>query len=217
MSSLPQSNSQTAARPATPPERLVLIGFMGAGKSTVGRLLAARLGWQFVDTDLVIQQKHGCTVAEMFAEQGEGAFRNRESVALARALGQTDVVIAVGGGAPEILTNRLLLEQTKGTMVVFLDAPFDVLFDRCVLQEGAEIRPVLLDPTAAAERFQLRLPFYRRSAQLCVRTSRQSPEDTATHILNLIPARDRATPQSDAEQQHTSTLLASHGLHRLER
>ena len=212
-----KSLSQSDAQPATSPERLVLIGFMGAGKSTVGRLLAATLGWRFVDTDTEIQKKHGCTVAEMFAEHGEGHFRNRGSVALARALGQTGVVIAVGGGAPEILTNRLLLEQTSGTVVVFLDAPFDVLFDRCVLQEGAEIRPVLLDPLAAAERYGLRLPFYRRSAKLCIPTAGQRPEETAKHVLELIAGFGATAPQSVAEQQHTPTLLASHGVHRPER
>ena len=167
-------------------QRIVLIGFMGAGKSTIGRLLARSLGWNFVDTDSEVEVKHACTVAEMFLADGEAVFRRRESSALARALGQAKSVIAVGGGAPEILTNRLLLEQTPGSVVVFLDAPFEVLFDRCVLQEGAAIRPVLVDPVAAAERFQQRAPFYRRCAGLHVQTGALGAEETVQHLLSAL-------------------------------
>ncbi len=169
-------------------QRIVLIGFMGAGKTTAGRMLAERLGWQFVDTDNEVELKHGCTVAAMFAAEGEGVFRRRESAALARALGRQGVVIAVGGGAPEVLTNRLLLEQTPDTAVIFLDAPFDVVFDRCVLQEGAAVRPVLMDPAAAAERFHLRSPFYRRCARLHVETGQLGPQATADKVLEVLTA-----------------------------
>lgn len=172
--------------PATPlltSSRIVLIGFMGAGKSTVGRLLAARLGWEFVDTDLAVEQKHGCSIAELFAREGEDRFRQRESVQLARALGQHQAVIAVGGGAPESLTNRLLLEQTPSTTVIFLDAPFPVLFDRCVLQEGAATRPVLQDAEAAERRFQARMPLYRRCAQHHIRTEVLDPAATVAEVL----------------------------------
>jgi shikimate kinase len=166
--------------------RIVLTGFMGAGKSTVGRLLSGRLGWQFVDIDAEVERHAGLTIAEIFETMGEGHFRRKESAAIARALGQRDTVIALGGGAPEILTNRLLLEQTKDTAVIFLDAPFEVLFDRCVLQEGAAIRPVLMDAAAAAARFRLRAPHYRRSASHQVTTAEQHPEETAAQILDLL-------------------------------
>ena len=164
-------------------QRIVLTGFMGAGKSTVGRLLAEQLGWQFRDVDAEVERKYSCSIAEMFAKDGEQVFRRRESLAIARALGEQNVVIALGGGAPENLTNRLLLEQTLGTAVVFLDAPFPVLFDRCVLQEGASVRPVLLDPTDAAERFRLRVPFYSRCAQHRIHTEAQSARETMEAIL----------------------------------
>lgn len=175
----------------TPPARIVLIGFMGAGKSTVGRRLAEKLGWQFIDTDASIEQRHGRTVAEIFHTEGEAIFRRHESAELARALGRQHAVIAIGGGAPEILTNRLLLEQTPGTVVVFLDASFPVLFDRCVLQEGAAVRPVLLDAAAAHLRFQARAPFYRRCAQHSLQTELLVPEETATRVLELIRNRQR--------------------------
>ena len=180
------STSALSDTPGISAERIVLTGFMGAGKSTVGRLLARDLGWRFIDIDAEVEARHGRTVAAIFAEQGEDVFRRLESAAIARALGQKHAVIALGGGAPEILTNRLLLEQTARTAAVFLDAPFEVLFDRCVLQEGAAVRPVLLDAAAAAARFELRMPFYRRCAQHRIATAHQSPRETAAAILMAL-------------------------------
>ncbi len=121
---------------APPPglRRIVLTGFMGAGKSTAGRLLALHLGWTFLDLDAHLEARAGATVPELFRRHGEPGFRRLESSALASALRQISVVLALGGGAPETLTNRLLLEQTPGTLTVFLDAPFPILFDRCMLQ-----------------------------------------------------------------------------------
>ncbi|WP_052200886.1 shikimate kinase [Terriglobus sp. TAA 43] len=163
-------------------ERVVLTGFMGAGKSTVGRLLAADLGWDFLDVDAVIERHAGNTIEEIFATHGEAEFRRRESAAIARSLGARNTVIALGGGAPEEVTNRLLLEQTPNTTVVFLDAPFAVLFDRCVLQEGAAVRPNLQDPDAAAKRFQRRIPHYIRCSSHRIVTENLSIEQTVAAI-----------------------------------
>lgn len=168
------------------PRRVVLTGFMGAGKSTAGRLLADLLGWKFIDTDTLVEERFGTTITKMFVAEGEEVFRRRESAALARALGEQHAVIAVGGGAPEILTNRLLLEQTAGTAVVFLEAPFAVLFDRCVLQEGALLRPVLANAEAAEGRFASRLPFYKRCAQFHLATEALDPAQTANAILSKL-------------------------------
>jgi shikimate kinase len=178
-----ESSSSTTPLSA---DRIVLTGFMGAGKSTVGRLLAAELGWQFVDVDAEVEERYGSSIAQIFAEAGEAEFRRRESAAIARALGRGQVVIALGGGAPEALTNRLLLEQTARTAVVFLDAPFGVLFDRCVLQEGAAIRPLLMNAEAAAERFRQRAPIYRRCAKHHVDTADQHPRQTVAALMRLL-------------------------------
>ena len=185
--------------------RLVLTGFMGAGKTTVGRRLAARLGWEFLDLDALIEARAGSTVPAIFAAHGEPHFRRLESQALASALGRNHIVLALGGGAPETLTNRLLLEQTPGTFTVFLDAPFAVLFDRCMAQaltsgpiaapsgdatlDLSISRPVLADPEAAEARFRTRQPIYRRLAHHTVQTAELSTDQTVAAILaRLVPA-----------------------------
>lgn len=162
-------------------QRLVLTGFMGAGKSTVGRILASRLGWSFLDLDTHLESRAGVTIPQLFERHGEARFRRLESTALASALSHSRTVLALGGGTPESLTNRLLLEQTPGTFTIFLDAPFSVLFDRCMLQEID--RPVLADPDAAQLRFSLRHPLYLRLAGLTIDTSELSPEQTVERLI----------------------------------
>jgi shikimate kinase len=161
--------------------RLVLTGFMGAGKSTIGRILAARLNWAFLDLDTHLEARTGSTIPELFARHGEPRFRRLESSALASALGLSSTVLALGGGTPEDLTNRLLLEQTPGTFTIFLDAPFPTLFDRCMLQDIA--RPVLEDPLEAQLRFARRHPLYRRLANLTIDTTDLTPQQTVDALL----------------------------------
>jgi shikimate kinase len=167
-------------------QRIVLTGFMGAGKSTSGRRLAAALNWNFLDVDTLLEERHGSTIANIFDSHGEETFRRFESHAIAHALGRRHTVIALGGGAPEVLTNRLLLEQTPATAVVFLDAGFPALFDRCMLQPDAAVRPNLADPLAAEARFRLRLPLYRRIARITVATEGQSPDETVATIQQRL-------------------------------
>ena len=190
-SSQPDTLSQTdSPKPPVLPaslRRIVLTGFMGAGKSTVGRLLASRLGWEFLDLDAHIESRTGSTISDLFARHGEPHFRRLESTALASALSRSNTVLALGGGAPEEITNRLLIEQTPGTLAVFLDAPFPMLFDRCMLQEIA--RPVLADPELAELRFARRRPFYSRLAQITVETSQLSPAETVDSILSALNQR----------------------------
>lgn len=174
--------SNQAAAPVPPHlKRIILTGFMGAGKSTVGRLLARQLDWNFLDLDAHLEARTNATIPQLFAKHGETQFRRLESSALASALGRVSTVIALGGGTPEILTNRLLLEQTPGTGTIFLDAPFETLFDRCVLQEID--RPVLADPVLARVRFATRQPLYRRLASLTLQTETLTPDESVASIL----------------------------------
>jgi shikimate kinase len=204
------SASQTAesANPLILPahlRRIVLTGFMGAGKTTVGRLLAARLGWDFLDLDASIESRTGLAVPSIFAAHGEAHFRQLESQALAASLGRSNIVLALGGGTPESLTNRLLIEQTPATATIFLDAPFATLFDRCMMQAlnpapasaapataapvpPAQARPILTDPAAAEARFLARQPIYRRLAHHTISTASLSTEETVTALLARLHA-----------------------------
>src|ERR1035437_10777009 len=99
------SNHYTETVQATsfviPPSRIVLTGFMGSGKSTLGPLIAARLGWSFIDVDDVIEAEAGVTIAELFARHGAAGFRARERATIARLAGGDSLVLALGGGAIE--------------------------------------------------------------------------------------------------------------------
>jgi shikimate kinase len=180
---LKRAEDLSAAIPADI-RRLVLTGFMGAGKSTVGRLLASRIGWTFLDLDTHLENRNGATVPQLFERHGEARFRRLESSALVSALTGSSTVLALGGGTPEDLTNRLLLEQTPGTFTIFLDAPFPTLYDRCMLQDVT--RPVLADPAAAELRFAHRRPLYSRLARLTVDTTTRTPEETVETLLAAL-------------------------------
>jgi shikimate kinase len=189
-SDMPQST--TTRRPAAAlkdVDRIVLTGFMGSGKSTIGPLLAESLGWKFMDLDSEIERRDGRTVARIFAESGEPHFRKLEAAALASLLGRRRIVVALGGGAPEELGNRLLLEQTPRTAVVYLSAPFEALVARCMQQPGAAERPVLADLATAERRFKVRRRLYERVAGHTFDTSDLSVEETAVVVLEGLAKR----------------------------
>jgi shikimate kinase len=167
-------------------DRIVLTGFMGSGKTSVGRVLAERLGWRFLDLDAEIERRDGRTVPEIFAASGEAHFRKQETAALAGILGQRRVVVALGGGAPEELGNRLLMEQTPRTAVVYLAAPLETLLDRCERDDartGSAGRPLLAQ---AEQRFAARRHLYERIAGHQVETSARSVEEAADAILEAL-------------------------------
>src|SRR3954471_8712453 len=91
------------------PVRIILTGFMGSGKSTVGPLVAERLGWRFIDVDDVIEAESGTTIAQIFQERGETAFRDFEHATIARLALENNLVLALGGGAIEREDTRYLL------------------------------------------------------------------------------------------------------------
>lgn len=188
------------------PRRIVLTGFMGAGKSTVGRLLAARLGWPFRDIDAVLTAEHRLTIAEIFARHGEDHFRALEAEAIARTLKEDSVVIALGGGAIETPAVRSLVfaddadpmqAATQHTLTIYLEAPLPELLARC--SKHGDERPLLAAPEPLEARLARRLPHYRR-AHLTVRTSGSTPEAVVSNILAHLPQGllRSSTPHSSA-------------------
>lgn len=168
--------------------RIVLTGFMGAGKSTVGALLAEKLGWAFVDVDTEIEARAGMNIAAIFAAKGESAFRMLEAETIRNFSRRDKMVLALGGGALETESTRTLWNELGRTWVVFLDAPLEVLVDRCLAQPGAAERPVLADRERLLRRFEARLPHYR-AAHVTLATQALDPAEVADRILDSIAKR----------------------------
>ncbi|HVE46377.1 MAG TPA: shikimate kinase [Acidimicrobiales bacterium] len=165
--------------------RVLLVGMMGAGKTTVGRLLADRLDSPYLDSDEQVQQASGLTVPEIFAEQGEAAFRMAEREALMRAVASDDEdVVSVAGGAVLDPDNRRLLREA-GT-IVWLRAPVSTLAERVGAGAG---RPLLGDAPASAlaELYEERRPLYEELADIVVDVEDLSPEEVVEEILRQLP------------------------------
>lgn len=116
---------------------IVLVGFMAAGKSRIGRRLAERLGLRFVDSDRLIENEFGCSITDLFRERGEPEFRLAESRLIRRLLDAEEQVVAVGGGAFVDERNRNALN--RGGRTVWLDTPFEVVLPRLL---GSNTRPL---------------------------------------------------------------------------
>jgi shikimate kinase len=174
---------------------ILLTGFMGAGKSTVGALLAQRLGWEFLDADAAVEARAGKTVAAIFAQEGEAAFRALEAEAIRDHAQRERLVLALGGGALETESTRKFLAGLNKAGVVFLDAPLDVLVARCLAQPQAAERPVLADREGLRRRFEARLPHYR-GAHLSISTDGLSPAQVVDEILEALEIRlEGVSPQ----------------------
>ena len=167
---------------AAPLRRIVLTGFMGSGKTTVGPLVARRLGWTFVDVDDVIEAEAGATIAELFARHGEAAFRERERIAIATLAAGDALVLALGGGAIELPETRGLLLAAPSTLLIHLEVELATTLARCRGTEG--IRPLLADQTNLARRYRRRLPLYR-TAHVSIPVDALTPEQVADAILRL--------------------------------
>jgi shikimate kinase len=166
---------------SAPIRRIVLTGFMGSGKSTVGPLLAVRLGWQFLDADNVIEAEAGYTIAELFARHGEPAFRELEHSTIARLASADHLVLALGGGAIESDATRDLLLTAPGTVLVHLEVELATTLFRCAGTEGT--RPVLADHANLTRRYQHRLPLYR-TAHVSIPSDNLTPSQVVNAILS---------------------------------
>ncbi len=158
---------------------IVLVGFMGAGKSTVGSLLADRLGLPFTDSDQVIEQRAGRPVRQIFAEDGEPAFRALEHQVIAEILDGPARVLALGGGAAEHPGTRDTLTSAH---VVYLHVSYEQALQRVGGDGAPEVRPLLARPDLAAL-YQRRLGVYAGVATLTVLTDGRRPEAVTEDIL----------------------------------
>jgi len=165
---------------------VVLIGFSGSGKSAVARVLAQRLGLDVFDTDAMIEAAAGRTVAQIFEDDGESAFRERESVAVAEAAARDGRVIACGGGAILAPQNYAALRDA-GTIVYLRAAPSTIL-ERL---GDARDRPLLRGEahTAVPALLAERSPAYVSAADVIVDTDGRTPEDVAGEIERILKER----------------------------
>jgi shikimate kinase len=164
---------------------IVLVGFMGAGKSTVGRLLAARLGLPFADLDQVIEEQQGRPVRDIFAAGGEAAFRAVEHEALASFLAGPDAVLALGGGAVEHPATPELLRPVS---VVYLEVGYDEALRRVGGDAG---RPMLARPDLAGI-YRRRLAGYEAVATLTVATGGRPAEAVCDEVMAGLTRLERA-------------------------
>jgi len=165
--------------------RIVLTGFMGSGKSTVGPLVAKRLGWRFIDADNVIEADAGIPISEIFVRHGEPHFREQERATIARLVATDALVLALGGGAIETEPTRTLLTGSEGTLLVHLEVQLSTTVARCGGTEGA--RPVLADQANLAKRYERRLPLYR-TAHITISVDKLTPAEVADAIVSAARA-----------------------------
>ena len=161
-----------------------LVGFMGSGKTTVGRLLAQRMAWKFVDLDALIEEAEGKTVAEIFSLAGEPAFRRREQELLRRMVQEMPQaggrVVALGGGTFAQPANLELLRRAQA-ITIWLECPVEQLLMRCALMAN---RPLFRDESSFRKLYEERLPTYRQ-ASFTVHSGPGDPRDVVQQILSL--------------------------------
>ncbi len=169
------------------PKRIVLVGPMGAGKSTIGRLLAKELGYRFLDSDRIIEERCGANIPWIFDVEGEDGFRQRETAMLDELTEEKQAVIATGGGAVMRPENHPLLKQDA--LVIYLKTSLEQQVERTKRDRN---RPLLQndDPEGVLRRlFALRDPLYTRLADIIMHTDRKSPRLVVRQLVNRIKPR----------------------------
>jgi len=192
MQQIPVQSSAQAGEPLA--GSIFLVGMMGAGKTSVGRVLAKRLDKAFYDSDHVIEERTGVKIPVIFEIEGEAGFRNRESAVLDELTALPDIVLATGGGAVLNADNRARL-RSRGT-VVYLRATVRDLLNRTRHDRN---RPLLqtADPRARlTELYDLRDPLYRETAHVIVETGSQSLTSLVTRLHQMLVE----TPSRTQEQ-----------------
>jgi len=164
---------------------LFLIGMMGAGKSTVGKILAERLNYRFFDTDAVIEQSTQQSIAQIFSESGESAFRELETEVLSQLSAYTRMAIATGGG---IVTERKNWSYLHHGIVVWLDVPAEVLYERIKHDTS---RPLLQTPNPIQTLnviLNQRRSLYAQADLSVPVSAKDTPTDVADYVLETLPS-----------------------------
>jgi len=183
-----------------------LIGYRGTGKTTVGRLLAARLGWDFVDADDHIETVAGRTIAEIFAVEGEAGFRDREAAAIRDLCGRERLVLATGGGAVLRSANRELLRSAG--LVVWLTATPETAWARLQNDPTTSARRPNLTANGGIEEVRTllaaRSPLYEELAHFVADADTPSPEAVAAAIFSAWHGSSTSRPQCGASGSSSS-------------
>jgi shikimate kinase len=164
-------------------EAIVLIGFMGSGKSSAGRALAARTGWPRYDTDEMIAARYGLSIAEIFAQYGEEAFRAAETEALAQ-VPERAAIVGTGGGVVLRAENIECLRRLG--LIVHLNADEETLFERASRRQTRPLLQTANPRQTLSELLRVRAPLYLQAADLTVDTSELRHEEVADQILEQI-------------------------------
>ena len=167
---------------------IILIGFRGTGKTTIGKMLAQRLGKEFVDADEYLEQKEGKTVKDIFAEGGEKLFREIETQIIAELCLLDNRVVATGGGA--ILREENVKTLKKSGIIILLEADTDTIYKRIHRDARTEQRrPSLTNRNAYEEieyLLEYRRPLYDKTADFVINTTTMSATDAANKIVSFL-------------------------------
>lgn len=161
-----------------------LVGPMGAGKSTIGRLLASELSFNFRDSDRVIEERTGADIPWIFDMEGEEGFRERETAVLQELAGETSSVVATGGGIVLREKNRSLMKSAG--FVCYLTASIDQLVERTARDKKRPLLQVENPRQKIIDLLALRDPLYQDAADFIVNTDRRSPKAVAQEIASLV-------------------------------
>lgn len=161
-----------------------IVGPMGAGKTTIGRLLAKQLGREFVDSDWYVESQTGADIAWIFAKEGEAGFRARETRAIDELTGQSQIVLATGGGAVMSADNRAFLQQ-RG-IVIYLNAPVEVQLIRTSKDKSRPLLQQANPRKILQELYKKRDPLYRQVAHIVMPTGHTYPRHMVTQLLQQL-------------------------------
>lgn len=198
MSGREQTTAGGGSRP-----RVVITGFMAAGKTTVARALARLLGCEPADTDELVRARCGRTPAEIIEAEGEARFRETESRALRDALApEGPLVVALGGGAWAVAPNRELIAR-RGCVAVWLDAPFELCWQRIEAEADTTGRPLARNVETARALYRERRETYALAAHRVAAAAGRTAESLAAEIANLLGGSQHSARQRNETGERT--------------